>query len=89
LFAECKTKNTQQRPSLLSAKKTLGKELLYRVQKKNTWQRTFLPSVFFTECFFGTRQITSLPSARKLHSANHLALGKEPVSGWHMSEHLM
>jgi hypothetical protein len=87
LFTECKTKNTLQRPSLLSAKKTLGKELLCRVQKKYSAKNLFA-ECFFT-VFFSTRQIASLPSARKLHSANHLALGKEPVSGWHMSEHLM
>jgi hypothetical protein len=60
--------------------------------QKNTWQRPSLPSVkkkhsaktFFVVCFFGTRQRSSLPSAKlktlgkKKHSAKKiLALGKE------------
>jgi hypothetical protein len=50
-------------------KKALGKELLRRVFS-------------FTEGFLrGTRQRTTLPSARKKHSAKNLALGKEPNSG--------
>ena len=50
--------------------------------------------IFFGECKKNTRQRASLPSVKKntrqrrlcrvpekQHSANHLALGKEPVSG--------
>jgi hypothetical protein len=56
--------------SLPSVKnKTLDKELLCRVFS-------------FTEGFlFGTRQRTSLSSARKKHSAKHLAFSKEPNFG--------
>jgi hypothetical protein len=43
---------------------------------QNVLQKTTLPSVLFS-----TRQIASLPSARKKHSANHMALDKEPDSG--------
>jgi hypothetical protein len=47
---------------------------------QKTLDKYFIDKWFFAECFlFGTRQRTSLPSAQKLkHSANHLALGKEP-----------
>ena len=49
--------------------------------------------IFFAECKKNTRQRASLPSVKKTlgkgvfagawkqHSANHLALGKDPVSG--------
>ena len=82
-FAECQKNNTRQRSSLPSV-------------KKNTRQRDSLPSVKKN-----TRQIASLPSVKKntrqrrlcrvpekQHSANHLALGKEPVSGSDICFHL-
>ena len=106
----CFEKNTRQRASLSSVKKTLGKEaslpsvkkntrqraslpsvkkkhsakkLLCRVSKKNTRQRASLPSVFFfAECFcsaLGKEALCRVPE--KKHSAIHLALDKEPVSG--------
>ena len=57
-----KKNNTRQKSSLPSVKKTLGKEALCRVSKKNTRQR----------------RLCRVPE--KQHLANHLALGKEPVS---------
>ena len=38
--------------------------------------------IFFAECQKKKHSAkAALPSARKQHSVNHLALGKEPVSG--------
>ena len=50
-------------------------EIFFAKCKKNTQQRTSLPSVKNT----WQRRFCQVP--KKQHSANHLALGKEPVSG--------
>jgi hypothetical protein len=62
--------------------KTLGKELVCRVQKKNTKQANLpsaiiLPSVFWAA--LGKGVVCRVPVW--LHLVNHLALGKELVSG--------
>jgi hypothetical protein len=82
-FAECQ-------------KKTLGKETLCRVSKKDTRQRNSLPSVknktlgkellrrvfSFTEGFLrGTRQRALCRVPEIKHSAKNMTLGKEPNFG--------
>jgi len=57
--------------SLPSAKKTLGKDIVYRVQK-NTRQ-----TPFFAECFFALSIPPCLPSAIILPSVFRIAVGKE------------
>ena len=42
--------------------------------------------IFFTECKKNTRQSRLCRVPEKQHSANHLALGKEPVSGSDLNE---
>ena len=76
-FTECQKNNTRQISSLPSVKKkTLGKEDLCRVLKKHSAKS------LFAECQKKKHSTkVSLSSARKKHSANHVALGKEPVSG--------
>ena len=54
---------------------TLGKEALCRVLKKHS------ANSLFAECQKNTRQRRLCRVPEKQHSANHLALGKEPVSG--------
>ena len=51
-------------------------EIFFASVKKNTRQRASLPSVKKN-----TRQKRLCRVPEKQHSANHLALGKEPVSG--------
>ena len=75
-FAECK-KNTRQRASLPSVKKinTRQRSFFAECQKKHSAKS------FFAECKKNTRQRRLCQVPEKQHSANHLALGKEPVSG--------
>ena len=75
-FAECKKNNTRQRSSLPSVKKNTRQRASLPSVKKNTRQRASLPSVKKN-----TRQRRLCRVPEKQHSANHLALGKEPVSG--------
>ena len=88
-FTECKKKtlgkealcrvskkNTRQRSSLPSVKKTLGKESLCRVLKKTLGKE---PLCRVSKK--NTRQRWFCRVPEKQHSTNHLALGKEPVSG--------
>ena len=72
-FAECFF-DTRQRGSLPSVFLTLGN--LCRVSKKKHSAKSL-----FAECKKNTRQRRLCRVPEKQHSANHLALGKEPVSG--------
>jgi hypothetical protein len=56
-------------------KKTIGKDLLCRVPKKQSAKS------LFAECFFSLSKELFCRVPKKLQSANHLVLGKEPVSG--------
>jgi hypothetical protein len=86
---------------LPSEKKTLGTKTFFADCFFGTRQRRSLPSVFsghsakifFAECyFFALGKELLCRVSEKLHSANHLALDKELVSGseyfrlWHRSE---
>ena len=81
-FAECK-KTLGKETSLPSVKKTLGKELLCRVSK-TTLGKELLCRVSKKN----TRQRRLCRVSEKKHSANHVALGKEPVSGSDISQYL-
>jgi hypothetical protein len=84
LFAECCICDTRQRACQVSKKDTRQRNSLLSVKNK-TLGKKFLCRVFsFTEGFLrGTRQITSLPSARKKHSAKNMTIGKEPNYALH------
>jgi hypothetical protein len=72
---------------LPSEKKTLGKDLLYRVFAECCFpalgkDRHSAKKRYFAECyFFALGQELLCRVLEKLYSANHLALGKELVSG--------
>jgi hypothetical protein len=82
LFTGCYIFTRRRALCRVSKIKHSAKNSLPSVQNK-TLDKEFVRRVFsFTEGFLcGTLQRASLPSARKKHSAKHLALRKEPNSG--------
>ena len=82
-FAEYKKITLGKEALCRVSKKTLGKEPLCRVLKKTLGKE---PLCRVSKKNTRQRRLCRVPE--KKHSANHVALGKEPVSGSDISQYL-